>query len=138
VGSAVAWLSGSSPADSVQFGLSLLVWGGAARTVMVWHSTWAVNSASHVWGYRNYETPDLSRNNVPVALITGGEWHNNHHADPGSARQGHKRGEFDLAWLIIRALMRLGLVSNVALPSPSLATKGQADAAAAVQAQAPN
>jgi stearoyl-CoA desaturase (delta-9 desaturase) len=63
---------------------------------VVWHSTWSVNSASHRWGYRNYETPDRSRNNLFVSLLVGGEWHNNHHADPCSARQGHKWWEIDL------------------------------------------
>ena len=76
-------LSGASAGDAVQFGASLLVWGGALRTVLVWHTTWAVNSVTHVWGYRNYETPDGSRNNLIVGLLAGGEgWHNNHHAAP--------------------------------------------------------
>jgi hypothetical protein len=47
--------------------------------------TWAVNSLSHLFGYRNHETADRSRNNWFVAIITGGEgWHNNHHDDPPS------------------------------------------------------
>jgi stearoyl-CoA desaturase (delta-9 desaturase) len=120
VGFGAASLSGASSADASQFGLSLLVWGAALRTIVVWHSTWSVNSASHLWGYRNYETPDRSRNNFLVSLLVGGEWHNNHHADPRSARQGHKWWEIDLTWLTIRFLMRLGLATNVALPSPSL------------------
>jgi fatty-acid desaturase len=122
-GFGTASLSGSSLAASVQFGLSLLVWGAALRTVVVWHFTWSVNSASHLWGYRNYETPDQSRNNPFVSLIVGGEWHNNHHADPRSARQGHKRWEVDVAWLTICAFRRLGLVTEVVLPSPSLTAK---------------
>jgi sn-1 stearoyl-lipid 9-desaturase len=115
-------LSGASMADATQFGASLFVWGGALRTVVVWHVTWSVNSVTHVWGYRNYETPDGSRNNPIVALLASGEgWHNNHHADPASARQGHKWWEFDLTWLTIRLMMRLGLATNVNLPSPQLA-----------------
>lgn len=31
-------------------GLPALVWGGALRAVWVYHVTWFVNSASHVWG----------------------------------------------------------------------------------------
>jgi len=131
VGFAGAWLTGSSAADSAQFGLSLLVWGGALRTVVVWHSTWAVNSASHVWGYRNYETPDRSCNNIFVALVSGGEWHNNHHADPASARQGHKWWETDPAWVVIRAFMRLGWATEVNLPAPGLAARGNSAAAQA-------
>ncbi len=122
-GYAIAWKLGSTSGESVQFGLSLLVWGGALRTVAVWHSTWAVNSASHTWGYRNYDTPDRSRNNIIASFFVGGEWHNNHHADPQSARQGHKWWEFELTWLAIRILMGLGLITDVVLPSPSLASK---------------
>jgi fatty-acid desaturase len=107
----------------VQFGLSLLVWGAALRTVVVWHLTWSVNSASHLWGYRNYETPDQSRNNIFVSLIVGGEWHNNHHADPRSARQGHRRWEIDVAWLTLCLFRRLGLVTEIVLPSPGLTAK---------------
>jgi len=86
--------------------------------VAVWHITWSVNSVTHVWGYRNYDTPDVSRNNVLIGWLAAGEgWHNNHHADPRSARQGHKWWEFDLTWMVIRLLMLLGLARNVALPS---------------------
>jgi stearoyl-CoA desaturase (delta-9 desaturase) len=74
---------------------------------------------THVWGYRNYETRDVSRNNVFIALLSSGEgWHNNHHADPRSARHGHTRGEIDITWMIIRLLMLFGLAKNVAPLSP--------------------
>ena len=124
VGFGVMVLSGRSVHDAVQFGLSLLVWGAALRTVLVWHFTWSVNSVAHVWGYRNYETPDVSRNNALVAFIAAGEgWHNNHHADSRSARHGHEWWEIDVTWMCIRLLMLLGLARNVAIPSPTLATK---------------
>jgi stearoyl-CoA desaturase (delta-9 desaturase) len=123
-GFTVVALSGGSFAEAAQFGLSLFIWGGVLRTVVVWHITWLVNSATHVWGYRNYNTPDVSRNNMLIALLTSGEgWHNNHHADSRSARHGHKWWELDLTWLTIRLLMLLGLAKNVALPSPILADK---------------
>ncbi|MEW6644004.1 MAG: fatty acid desaturase [Pseudomonadota bacterium] len=105
-------------------GLSLFIWGGPLRTVFVWHTTWAVNSVSHVWGYRNYRTDDDSRNNVIVALLAAGEgWHNNHHADPNSARHGHTWWEFDLTWWNLKLLMALGLATDVKLPSPALADR---------------
>jgi stearoyl-CoA desaturase (delta-9 desaturase) len=122
-------LSGASTGEPVQFGASLLVWGGALRTVAVWHTTWAVNSVTHIWGYRTYDTPDDSRNNLIVGLLAGGEgWHNNHHAAPTSARHGHSWWELDVSWLTIRLLMRLGLATNVCLPSPNLAATFKARA----------
>jgi stearoyl-CoA desaturase (delta-9 desaturase) len=119
-GIGTALLSGANVAVAAQFGASLVVWGGALRTVIVWHTTWSVNSIAHIWGYRNYDTPDDSRNNALIGLIAGGEgWHNNHHADPRSAQHGHEWWEFDLAWLTIRLLMLLGLATQVSLPSPA-------------------
>jgi stearoyl-CoA desaturase (delta-9 desaturase) len=115
-------LLGGTPMQAVQFGASLLVWGVFVRTVLVWHITWSVNSVTHRWGYRNYETDEASRNNVFIGLISSGEgWHNNHHADPRSARHGHRWWEIDVTWLTIRLLMALGLAKNVATPSPHLA-----------------
>ena len=129
-GFAAASLWGASLGNAVQFGASLFVWGGALRTVLIWHATWSVNSVTHVWGYRNYETSDGSRNNPVIGLLAGGEgWHNNHHAAPASARHGHKWWEFDLAWLTIRALMLLGLVTKVTLPADNLAVTLKARAA---------
>ena len=120
-GYAGALLAGESQSAASQFGWSLFVWGGPLRIVLVWHTTWSVNSVTHLCGYRNYATNDDSRNNHWIGLLAAGEgWHNNHHADPGSARHGHKPWEFDLTWQIIRLLMRLGLATNVALPSPGL------------------
>jgi fatty-acid desaturase len=104
-------------AAGVQFGLSLLVWGVFVRTVLTWHITWSVNSVTHVWGYRNYDTDDNSRNNLLVGLWSNGEgWHNNHHADQRAAAHGHKWWEFDVTWLTIRALEKFGLVREVVRP----------------------
>jgi fatty-acid desaturase len=114
---------GGGVLDALQFGLSLLVWGAFARTVLVWHVTWSVNSVTHLWGYRNYETKDSSRNNLIVGFLTNGEgWHNNHHADPLSAKHGHRWWELDVTWLTIRLLMVLGLAREVVTPSPTNAS----------------
>jgi sn-1 stearoyl-lipid 9-desaturase len=118
----VASLAGGGTVNqALLFGTSIFLWGGPLRIVLVWHATWSVNSVTHLWGYRNYETNDDSRNNVFVAIVAAGEgWHNNHHADPGSARHGHKWWEFDLTWQVIRLLMLLGLASRAAVPAAGL------------------
>jgi fatty-acid desaturase len=102
----------------LQFALSLLVWGVILRTVYVWHITWAVNSLSHLFGYRTYETGEQSRNNWFVAFITGGEgWHNNHHHDPTSASVQHRWWELDLNFYFIKGLEWLGLATQVVSPT---------------------
>jgi stearoyl-CoA desaturase (delta-9 desaturase) len=96
------------------FGISLVTWGLFARLVFVLHSTWLVNSASHMWGYRNYETTDDSRNNWWVALLTYGEgWHNNHHAFPRMARHGHRWWEVDITFLTIWLMKKVGLAWEI-------------------------
>ena len=114
------WQSGTV-AGAAQFGWSLLIWGVFVRTVAVWHITWSVNSLAHVWGYRNYETDENSRNNWFVGLVSNGEgWHNNHHADQRSAQHGHRWWEFDLTWSTIHLLEFLGLAKQVVRPSRRL------------------
>ena len=108
---------GGTALQATQFGLSLVVWGIFVRTVLTWHITWSINSVTHVWGYRNYETNDNSRNNILVGLWSNGEgWHNNHHADQRAAAHGHRWWEFDVTWLTIRLLEKLGLVKDVVRP----------------------
>jgi stearoyl-CoA desaturase (delta-9 desaturase) len=95
-------------------GWSFVVWGMFVRLLFVLHTTWLVNSATHMWGYKNYEVDDDSRNNWWVALLTHGEgWHNNHHAYPRMARHGHRWWELDVTYAMIRALRALGLARDV-------------------------
>ena len=86
-----------------------VVWG----VQMIWIPFWAagiINGVGHALGYRNYEVKDESRNISPVAIWLGGEeLHNNHHADPHSARFAHKWYELDIGWIYIRLLSLFGL-----------------------------
>ena len=92
----------------------MVVWAVFFRTVVGWHFTWLVNSATHLWGSRRFETRDDSRNNGLIAAVTFGEgWHNNHHAFPRSARHGLTWKEFDINWVQIRLLEKLGLIKDV-------------------------
>jgi stearoyl-CoA desaturase (delta-9 desaturase) len=101
----------------LQLALSFLVWGVILRTVCVWHISWTVNSLSHLFGYRTFETRENSRNNWLVALLTSGEgWHNNHHADPASASNCRRWWEIDLMYLVICAMECCGLASEVVRP----------------------
>jgi stearoyl-CoA desaturase (delta-9 desaturase) len=94
------------------------------RLLYVLHVTWAVNSASHIWGYRNYETRDDSRNLWWVGLLAYGEgWHNNHHAFQRAAKHGHRWWELDMTYAVIALMRWTGLAWNV-IPKP--ATKSAA------------
>ncbi len=117
VGLVAGYVITGTTTGAVQFGMSILVWGVFVRTVFVLHGTWAVNSITHVWGYRNYTTTDNSRNSFLVALLAHGEgWHNNHHADQRAASHGHRWWEFDMSWWVIRGLEMVGLAKNVVRP----------------------
>ena len=102
---------------ALQITASVFLWGVVARTVWVWHITWAVNSLTHLFGYRNFDTPDGSRNNWFVTVLTAGEgWHNNHHADQSSATVQIRWWEFDLNFYVIKFLERVGLASHIVPP----------------------
>jgi sn-1 stearoyl-lipid 9-desaturase len=95
-------------------GWTMVVWAIILRTVLGWHFTWLVNSATHMWGSRRFETRDDSRNNGFIAAVTFGEgWHNNHHAFPRSAKHGLTWREFDVNWVQIRIAEKFGLIKNV-------------------------
>lgn len=97
-------------------GWSYLMWAVFLRVTFNLHATWLVNSATHMWGRRRFQTRDDSRNNWWVALLTFGEgWHNNHHAHPTSARHGLAWYEIDFNWLGIRAMQFLGLAKRIKL-----------------------
>ncbi len=92
-------------------GAAWAFWGTVASTVLLWHGTFTINSLSHVWGTRRYDTTDTSRNNLLLALITLGEgWHNNHHFYQSSARQGFFWWEIDISFYVLKVLSWFGIV----------------------------
>jgi stearoyl-CoA desaturase (delta-9 desaturase) len=99
-------------------GISWVLWGGFMRLAGSWHIMWFVNSATHRWGYRNYESADQATNCWWVGLLAAGEgWHNNHHAHPSCAAHGHRWWELDVSFLFIRALEFTGLAHSVKRPA---------------------
>ncbi len=101
----VCWLIG---------GWSGLVVGFFGSTVLLWHSTFLVNSLAHVFGRGRYETDDTSRNSLLIALVTAGEgWHNNHHRYQSAARQGFRWWQIDTSYYILWLLSRVGIVHDL-------------------------
>jgi len=104
----------AAPGHRIVGAVGMVLWGTFLRVSLGLHATWLVNSATHMWGKRRFETRDDSRNNWWVAILTGGEgWHNNHHAHPVSARHGLAWYEFDVNYYGIWLLEKIGLAKKV-------------------------
>jgi stearoyl-CoA desaturase (delta-9 desaturase) len=99
-------------------GLPCVFWGFFARVVWVWHITWAVNSVCHVWGFKDWNTSDISMNNWLLGILAFGEgWHNNHHAFETSCRHGLKWWQIDMTWYTVKVLEFFGLANSLKYPS---------------------
>ena len=95
-------------------------------TVLTWHTTFLINSATHVWGKKRFDTPDESRNNFFTALLTLGEgWHNNHHYYQSSCRNGFYWWEIDITYYFIKLLDWVGLVWDVREPPRHILEEGR-------------
>jgi len=96
--------------------LDLALFGAAGAAVWAVQMLWipvtaagVINGIGHYWGYRNFEAPDASTNISPWGILIGGEeLHNNHHTYPTSAKFSVKKYEFDIGWVYISLLQRLG------------------------------
>jgi stearoyl-CoA desaturase (delta-9 desaturase) len=107
-------------------GLWGFVWGFLVSTVLLWHGTFTINSLSHVFGSRRYETTDDSKNNWFLALITMGEgWHNNHHHYQSTANQGFYWWEIDMSYYIIKMMSWVGLVWDLRTPPERVLEAGR-------------
>lgn len=113
---------------ALMLALDLALFGVAGLAVWAVQMAWTpvmaagiVNGAAHYWGYRNFEAPDASTNISPWGiLIAGEELHNNHHTYPTSAKLSVKPYEFDIGWMYISLLQRVGL-ARVKKTPPRLA-----------------
>ncbi len=93
------------------------LWGFFVSTTLLWHGTFTINSFSHIFGKKRYETTDDSRNNWLLAIITMGEgWHNNHHYHQSSTNQGFFWWEVDMSYMILKGLSYVGIVWDLRKP----------------------
>lgn len=121
-------------AEVLLFGIptGAMIWLFQVTLLPLWAAGF-INGVFHVVGYRNTQTKDDSRNFFPIAIIfAGAELHNNHHANPASAKNSVHWWEFDGGWLAIRIMSLLGLVkiNRVSSARPGLvaqAATGTAD-----------
>jgi stearoyl-CoA desaturase (Delta-9 desaturase) len=95
-------------------GPQMLIWGFFISSAVLFHGTVTINSLDHMIGSRRYPTPDTSRNNWVLALITLGEgWHNNHHHYAISARQGFFWWEIDVTFYLLQLMSWMGIVRDL-------------------------
>jgi len=104
-------------------GWQMVVWGFFISTVLLFHTTQWVNSASHLVRRKRFANTDTSRNSLVIALLTMGEgWHNNHHYYPASVRQGFYWWQIDMTYYVLWMMERLGIIWNLnAVPERILA-----------------
>jgi stearoyl-CoA desaturase (delta-9 desaturase) len=113
---------------ALMMAIDLVLFGAAGLAVWAVQMAWIpitaagiINGAAHYWGYRNFEAPDASTNVSPWGIIIGGEeLHNNHHTYPTSAKLSVKPYEFDIGWMYISLMQKVGLASVKKTP-PRLA-----------------
>ncbi|HWP12080.1 MAG TPA: fatty acid desaturase [Ramlibacter sp.] len=104
--------------------LNVALFGFAGLAVWAVQMAWipitaagVINGIGHYWGYRNFEAPDASTNILPWGLIIGGEeLHNNHHTYPTSARFSVKKYEFDIGWIYITLMRKIGWATVKKVP----------------------
>lgn len=102
---------------SIMLILNLILFGAPGLTMwavqMLWipvHAAGVINGIGHYFGYRTFQSQDVSTNIVPWGIWVGGEeLHNNHHAFASSAKFSIRWWEFDIGWFYIRCLSFLGL-----------------------------
>jgi stearoyl-CoA desaturase (delta-9 desaturase) len=104
--------------------LNVAMFGVAGLAVWAVQMMWipvtaagVINGIGHYWGYRNFEAPDASTNVSPWGLIIGGEeLHNNHHTYPTAAKFSVKSYEFDIGWVYISLMRRIGWATVKKVP----------------------
>ncbi|ENX07404.1 acyl-CoA desaturase [Acinetobacter courvalinii] len=117
------WLAVSHPSFGTS-GPQLLVWGFVISTVLLIHATLCINSLAHLYGSRDFDTPDNSRNNLFLSILTLGEgWHNNHHYYAGSARQGFFWWQIDMTYYGLKLMSWCGLVWGIKPVPPKIYKK---------------
>ncbi|HEU4934148.1 MAG TPA: acyl-CoA desaturase [Pyrinomonadaceae bacterium] len=109
-------------------GLQMMAWGFFVSTVLVHHAIYSINSIAHSLGSRRFNSTDMSRNNLILALLTFGDgWHNNHHYYPRSARHGFYWWEIDFSHYLLKCLSYVGIVWDLQTPPERIYVKASSE-----------
>jgi stearoyl-CoA desaturase (delta-9 desaturase) len=75
--------------------------------MFLWNAGSFINTLTHTFGYRNWDTKDNSTNIPFLGIFMWGEgWHNNHHYDPQNNSFKSKWWEFDIGHQFIKLLSK--------------------------------
>jgi stearoyl-CoA desaturase (delta-9 desaturase) len=127
------WGSVAHPAwTTLHYALNWLFWYGAfflagghplATALFGWSAVWAIGIRAHNYDLhaggkdRRREGVDFDRGSLAINQVwpgvVAGEWHNNHHLFPSSARSGFLPWQPDIAFAFIRLYGWLGGVTAV-------------------------
>ncbi len=90
------------------------LYGGVLRAVLTQHSTFLINSLSHVFGTRPYTLANSARDNLLMAFLAHGEgYHNFHHRFQTDYRNGFRWYHWDPTKWLIQSFFVLGLVGKL-------------------------
>nr|XP_019050923.1 hypothetical protein I302_01366 [Kwoniella bestiolae CBS 10118]OCF29853.1 hypothetical protein I302_01366 [Kwoniella bestiolae CBS 10118] len=105
-----------------------LVWGGAIARLLIWHTTFCINSLAHWTGLQPYTEEVTARGNYLLAVLTSGEGnHNFHHAFPKDFRNGPHPADWDPSkWFIWTLHKYTSLVPTIARTPESAVRKARA------------
>ncbi|WP_193196935.1 acyl-CoA desaturase [Nostoc sp. MG11] len=121
LGLAIPTILGGILTGTIMGAILGFLWGGCVRLFLIFHFTSSINSITHLCGSRPFDTKEHSRNNIWLAIPTGGEaWHNNHHAFSNSALFGLKWWQIDFGFYVIWVLEKVGLVWDVKKPTAQM------------------
>ncbi|GGE90267.1 acyl-CoA desaturase [Kangiella profundi] len=92
----------------------MMLVAGVLRLVWSHHLTFFINSLAHMWGSRPYTEENSARDNLVLAVLTGGEgYHNYHHKFQYDYRNGIRWWHFDPSKWWIKSLSWIGITSNL-------------------------
>jgi len=122
----VGWWLGINLPHLKTNALQFFSWGVIATSLLSAHLTMSINSIMHSkkFGYQNYDTKDNTSNIPWVWLALGEQFHHNHHYLPNSASNIHRAGEWDLVFVVLKFLGRLGIIWDLKIPSFESESKG--------------
>ncbi|WP_251359965.1 fatty acid desaturase [Kangiella sp. TOML190] len=106
----------------------MILVAGVLRLVWSHHLTFFINSLAHIWGSRPYTEENSARDNLVLAVLTGGEgYHNYHHKFQYDYRNGVRWWHFDPSKWWIKALSWIGVTKNLKSVSAEKIEKAKAE-----------